>query len=126
MFILRVTTLLFFIPLLASCRVLGGAGLAGNGRPGQSFSEYAENVFRLENRLTSEVMMLSDTDGTANLPAIVQAEQRMHQACQALNDYATQKTEGRGVGIWLPIRARQSAVACENAAKTLQAALAEP
>lgn len=124
MIILRVTALLVFIPLLASCSTLGGAGLAGNGLLGQSFSEYAESVFRLENRLTSEVMMLSDTDGTDNLPAIVQAEQHMHQACQALNDYATQKTEGRGVGIWLPMRARQATVACENAAKTLQAALA--
>ncbi len=103
---------------------MGGAGQAGDMLPGQSFSEYAESVFRLQNSLTSEAMMLSDTDGADNLAAIVQAELKMHQACQALNDYATQKTEGQRVGIWLPMRARQSAVACENAAKILQAALA--
>lgn len=123
MFILRVTTLLV-IPALLSCSHLGGAGQAGNVLPGQSFSAYAESVFRLQNRLTSEVMMLPDTNGKNNPSAIVQAEQRMHQACQALNDYATQKTEGLGISLWLPMRVRQSAVACENAAKTLQAALA--
>lgn len=88
----------------------------------QPLAQYIENVFRLQNTLTSEVMMRVASD-TEQADTIVQAEQRMQQACKPLNEYATQESDGLRIGLALQLKAKASAAHCEKAAKFLQSAL---
>lgn len=87
------------------------------------FPRYVENVFRLQNSVTSEVMMLLDSLDAKNQATILLAEQHMHKVCQPLNDYANRASDGLNTGLWLKIQVEHSTLDCELAAKAVQSAL---
>jgi len=55
---------------------------------------YAEALFKRQNALTQQIMMLYEDEFTpAEINRIEQAELKMHNACQQLNQYAEYEAE---------------------------------
>jgi hypothetical protein len=110
--------------ILSGCSIPFFSGYGGTGQTREEFSRYVENVFKLQNSMSSQMMALADSDEKPkNIDALLQAEQRMQKQCEALNEYATLDSEGSSVSLLLQSRVEQSAKDCETAAKELQVLL---
>jgi len=113
--------------LLSGCSLPFFSGYGANGQTREEFTRYVENVFKLQNSMTSQMMALAENDEKPkNIDALLQAEQRMQKQCEALNEYATLDSEGSSASLLLQRRVEQSAKDCETAAKDLQTLLAKP
>jgi hypothetical protein len=110
--------------ILSGCSLPFFSGYGANGQTREEFSRYVEEVFKLQNRMTSKMMAFAEEDEKpTNLDTLLQAEQRMHKNCEALNEYAERDSDGLSVGLLLQRRVEQTAVDCEKAAKELQTLL---
>ena len=109
--------------ILSGCATpfLGGFGTKGQSQV--EFTRYVEGVFLLENRMTSEIMSLLETDETNSHDALLKAEQHMQEACSALNEYASRDIDGLSIGLFLRRRVEQSATDCEQAALKVKSLL---
>lgn len=113
--------------LLSGCSLPFFSGYGANGQTREEFTRYVENVFKLQNSMTSQMMALSENDEKPkNIDALLQAEQRMQKQCESLNEYASLDSEGSSASLLLQRRVEQSAKDCETAAKDLQSLLAKP
>jgi hypothetical protein len=70
--------------------------------------------------MTSEVMMLLESDEAKRLQALMQAEQHMQQVCADLNEYVSRDIDGLSTGIFLRRRVEKSAIDCEHAAMAIK------
>jgi hypothetical protein len=112
--------------VLSGCSLPFFGGYGAEGQTREEFARYVENVFKLQNSLTSEIMGMADSDDKpANMDALLQAEQNMQKKCEALNEYATLDSDGSSASLLLQTRVAQSAKACETAAKDLQALMSK-
>lgn len=96
--------------------------LGGYGEDRQTLAAFAqrvEDVFKFQNSMTNEVMLL-DNKPTA---AILEAEDKMHAACEPLDEYASREIDGLSADFTLQKRVEQTAISCEKAAKQLQTLL---
>ena len=116
---------LFWVVLLAQTgctanllSIYGDKGLTKD-----EFSKYVEDVFRFQNQLTCEVMLLDKDEWRKDYNALLQAEQIMHQACQSLNEYADKEGTGERISLLLQRQVNKSVVTCEQAAQNLDALL---
>ncbi|MCK5190675.1 MAG: hypothetical protein KAR12_11540 [Methylococcales bacterium] len=92
----------------------------------ESISEYAELLFKQQNRLTQQVMMLSEEDiSPEEEEKISQAELQMHDACHLLNEYANREMEGKGMSVFFRRRLKNSLKACEESVNNMEAVLME-
>lgn len=109
--------------LLSGCTTpfLGGYGTKGQSR--EEFTRYVEEVFRLQNGMTSEIMALLETDDVKNYDALLQAEQHMQETCAPLNEYASRDNDGLSIGFFLRRRVEKSALDCEQAAQKVKSML---
>lgn len=88
------------------------------------FEKRVEAAFRLQNRMTSEVMVLQDDGvGTKDQEAILQAEQLMEKNCNDLNEYVSRDIDGLSKGLLLQRRVEKSVLECETAAHSVEALL---
>jgi len=105
--------------------VLSGCGLqslSGENDESGDIAAYVESVFKLQNRITSEVMALTST-GNVDDPQLLLAEKAMQGACLPLNQYAARESDGLSTGLFLRRRVQMSATACEHSARQLEALL---
>jgi len=115
----RSLVVVLFAMLLPGCGWLWGSyGVKGQSR--EEFERYVENVFRLQNSLTSEVMMLQETEDFKSPEQLLQAEQHMRRQCAALNEYVARDVDGQSSGFLLRRRVENTAAECERAAKDLR------
>lgn len=92
-----------------------------NGMSTEEFAAYVEQVFKLQNSMTTQIMALGDEEEKPkNFDAILQSEQQMQKQCAALNEYATRDIDGVEVDLALKTRVADSAKTCEAAAKNTQ------
>ncbi|MEQ1527949.1 MAG: hypothetical protein ABL925_01430 [Methylococcales bacterium] len=111
---------------LSACGMPFLGGYGANGLSKEEFTHYVENVFRLQNSLTSQAMMLMEGDDNNNRYAsLLLAEHKMHKACQYLNEYASKDNEGANISILLQRNVEKTAVDCEQAANAFAEQLAE-
>ncbi len=106
--------------LISGCAgsVFGGYG--ANGQSREDFEHHVEEVFRLQNRMTSKVMMILDSDDIKKPETLMQAEQHMQQLCADLNEYVSRDLDGLSSDIFLRRRVEKSAIDCEDAALSLE------
>ncbi|MDD1610924.1 MAG: hypothetical protein LUO95_10120, partial [Methylococcaceae bacterium] len=91
--------------LLSGCSLPFFSGYGANGQTREEFTRYVENVFKLQNSMTSQMMALAENDEKPkNIDALLQAEQRMQKQCEALNEYATLDSEGSSASLLLQRR----------------------
>ncbi|MGR9114886.1 MAG: hypothetical protein ACU85E_03915 [Gammaproteobacteria bacterium] len=119
----RSATILLML-FLSACSVpfMGGYGERGQTR--EEFIRYVESVFKFQNQMTSRVMMLLETEeDLGEVDEILQAEQKMHEICEPLNEYAARENDGMSIGLLLRRRVEKSAVACDKAARQVDSYL---
>jgi hypothetical protein len=103
----------------SACAPLWGYG--PDRQTQQEFTRRVETAFRLQNRMTSEVMLLQSEDAAGNNHEfILKAEQEMHKKCKPLNEYASKEIDGESNGIFFLQRVENAIADCEIATKALQ------
>lgn len=110
---------------LSGCSLPFFGGYGGQGMSRDEFSRYVEGVFRLQNSITSELMLLPESDDTKKHEAILQAEQHMQEACAPLNEFVSRESDGLSNGLFLRRRVEKSAIDCERKAQEVKSLLAE-
>jgi hypothetical protein len=118
--ILRGLATLAMASLLSGCAIPFWGGYGANGQSLEAFEHHVEEVFRLQNQMTSEVMMLIESDETKKYQALLQAEQHMQQVCADLNEYVSRDIDGLSSGLFLRRRVEKSAIDCEQAALAIK------
>jgi hypothetical protein len=110
--------------LLQGCASPTIWGYGPDGQSREDFEHRVEDAFRLQNRMTSVVMVLQSdgSDARYHLP-IIQAEQDMEQKCSYLNEYAVRDMDGLSKSLLLQRRVEKSVVGCEVAAHKVEAML---
>ncbi|MEQ1559503.1 MAG: hypothetical protein ABL933_11275 [Methyloglobulus sp.] len=115
------------IALLQSCAALSINRYGPDKQTRDDFEHRVEAAFRLENRMTSEVMVLQEDQETgSNQEAISQAEQVMQKNCRYLNEYASRDIDGLSKSLLLLKHVENSVVDCEKAARQLEVFLKKP
>jgi hypothetical protein len=113
--------------LSSGCTLLSIGGYGPDGQTRIDFENRVEAAFRLQNRMTSEVMMRPEADGyNQHQDTILQAEQLMQKNCRYLNEYASRDMDGLKTGLFLLRHVENSVVDCENAAHKLETLLNQP
>ena len=115
--------LMFITLILSGCATPFWGGYGENGQSKEDFTRYVEGVFRLQNSMTSEIMLLPETDDAKNYDALLEAEQHMQEACGPLNEYVSRDIDGLNIGLFLRRRVEKSAAECEQAAQKVKALL---
>jgi hypothetical protein len=92
-----------------------------DGQSRDDFEDRVEAAFRLQNRMTSEVMVIQSdgTDPQQHEP-IFQAERVMEKNCHDLNDYVSRDIDGKSKSFLLLRRVQDSVSACETSAKKVE------
>jgi len=86
-----------------------------------AFRDYAEQVFRRQNRALDELIELQQAvDGDQYF----QPEQDIVEACSDLNRLAALRRDGRAAGIGLKRRLPRTVVACDNTVSRVEQLLA--
>ncbi|WP_432740504.1 hypothetical protein ABXJ76_10895 [Methylobacter sp. G7] len=122
----RSLVLLVIASLISGCAVPFLGGYGADGQSLEAFEHHAEEIFRLQNRMTSEVMilLLLESEDAKKHQALMQAEHHMQQTCADLNEYVSRDIDGLSSGFLLRRRVEKSALDCEQAALELKALLA--
>jgi hypothetical protein len=109
--------------MLSGCATPFLGGYGANGQSREEFTRYVEEVFRLQNSMTSEIMLLPETDDAKNHDALLEADQHMQEACGPLNEYVSRDIDGLNIGLFLRRRVEKSAADCEQAAQKVKSLL---
>ena len=109
--------------LLQACALPFTGKVGDTGMSRKEFAHYVEDVFRFQNRMTSDVMMLTATDEGGNFAALLALEQRMQQVCAPLNEYVSREMDGLGAGLSLWRQVVKESLACDHAAHEVDALL---
>ncbi len=113
--------LVIFVLLLADCSVIEKPF-----RSTESIAEYAELLFKRQNYLTQQVMMLFDEEiALADEERISEAELQMHDACFLLVEYANREIDGKKMSVFFRRRVKNSFKYCDNRVKNLKSILKE-
>lgn len=107
------------IVLLLGCNTMLLGSYGEENQTLAAFAQRVEAVFKFQNSMTNAVMLLE----TEPSSAILDAEQKMHAACEPLNQYAAREMDGLSVDFALQKRVEQTAISCENMALKLQTLL---
>jgi hypothetical protein len=87
----------------------------------EEFEHRVEAAFRLQNRMTSEVMVIqSDGSNPKEHEPIIQAEQVMEKNCNDLNEYVSRDIDGKTKSILLIRRVENTVFACESSAQKVE------
>lgn len=86
------------------------------------FREYAERVFRMHNEVTTSMAYaideFEDTDGTDEYhEQLIDADDRMMQACSALDELALARRDGRKVSMKKLLETAERIPGCETASR---------
>jgi len=105
----------FFLLLMISI-LFSGCSLVGESvKSVENISNYAELLFKRQNFLTQQVMMLLEDDiAEVEDEKIYQAEDQMHEACHLLNEYANREIDGKGTSIFFRRLLQRSFDKCEE------------
>jgi hypothetical protein len=107
--------------LLSGCSTPLSGRYGAKGLTKEAFTHYVEEVFRLQNSMTSELMALQESDGVNNHDeALLKAEQSMQEACAPLNEYVSRESDGSNTGIFLGQQIEKTATDCEQAAQRVK------
>ncbi len=118
--ILRAVAAIAMASLISGCGIPFLGGYGANGQSREDFERHVEEVFRLQNQMTSEVMMLMESDESKKYQALLQAEQHMQQVCADLNEYVSRDIDGLSSGLFLRQSVERTAIDCEQAALAIK------
>ena len=106
---------------LQGCAPLSIWGYGPDGQSRKDFERRVEAAFRLQNRMTSEIMVLqSDGSDSQYHAPIIQAEQVMEKNCSYLNEYVSRDIDGLNKSFLLQRHVENSVVDCELSAQKVE------
>lgn len=112
--------------ILCSSQFLTGCSLISDAWNQDSIAEYGETVFRKQNLITSQVMMLSDSElSPENSRKLQQAESKMQKDCKLLNEYASREMDKATIDLLFQKQVRDSISSCDASIQSIQSLLAE-
>ncbi len=83
--------------------------------------EYAEELFKKQNQVTYQVMMLLEDElSIADEDMLSLAELKMHDKCSLLNEMANYEMEGRKVSLYFKSQVKSSFKPCEQSLKEVE------
>jgi len=86
--------------------------------------EYAESLFKRQNQVTQQVMiLLEDELSWVDEERVSDAELKMHDACHLLNDIANRERNGEKMSFNYQRQAHNSFTDCDNAVKEMETIL---
>ncbi|MCX7101525.1 MAG: hypothetical protein NTX38_08540 [Methylobacter sp.] len=106
--------------LISGCSVPFFGGYGANHQSLEDFKSHVEEIFRLQNQMSSEVIMLVESGEENKHDALKLAEQKMQKTCADLNEYASRDIDGLSISFSLHRRVEKSAIDCENAALAIK------
>ncbi len=116
----------FYAGLLLVFSNLTGCALIADFWQQDILAAQGEAVFRRQNEMTSQVMLLSETELSApELQKLQQAEARMQQDCHLLNDYARREIEDESMDLSFQQQVKNSIQGCEASIQKIEATLTE-
>lgn len=109
--------------LLQACALPFAGNIGDTGLSKEEFAQYVEEVFRFQNRMTSEVMMLTTSDESGHTAALLQSEQHMQQVCAPLNEFVSRDIDGLSTSFTLRRQVVKTSLACDRAAHEVEVLL---
>jgi hypothetical protein len=89
-----------------------------------STAEYVESVFKRQNAISTQVMMLPDTElSTENYETLLKAESTMQRDCQLLNDYARKEINQESISLLFKKQVKDSAKGCDLSIEIVESLL---
>lgn len=120
----RLLLLLSTTLTLSACAGTLFGGYGPNHQTKEEYIRYVEGVFKLQNSVTSEIMLMQENgEKPKNQEALFQSVQLMDKTCAPLNDYVEQEMDGQSASFFLQHSVEKSASNCEQAAKAVKALL---
>lgn len=117
----RLIATISIIISVTGCSCLNFGKYGTNGQSKEEFVQYVEKVFRLQNKMTSEIMALSSNEEATQVDKVLlQAEQHMQKMCVDLNEYVSRDIDGLNTSFLLRRRVEKSTTDCEKAAKAVE------
>ena len=108
---------------LSGCSIPFFSGYGSEDRTREEFAQYVEKVFRLQNNVTSRIMILMESGDIISPQPLMKAEQHMQELCSPINEYASREIDGLNKGFLLQRRVEKSAEDCDKAAQEVEALL---
>jgi hypothetical protein len=112
------------IGVLFLSELLTGCSLISDVWHQDAIAQYGENTFRKQNLITSQIMMLSDADLSAeNTQKVQQAESKMQKECKLLNEYAVREMDNAVIDLTFQKKVRDSISSCDASIQSAQTLL---
>jgi hypothetical protein len=116
----------FYAGVLLVFGNLTGCALIADFWQQDALAAQGEAVFRRQNEMTSQVMLLSETElSESELQKLQQTEARMQQDCHLLNEYARREMEDESMDLAFQNQVKNSISACEASIQKIEATLTE-
>lgn len=109
-----------WVAMLGLTLQLSGCMLLDAQQELDDFSAYAEKVFLHQNAMTDQILEAADSLTSAQYTQLSQAELKMHDACQLLNEYAIRERDGLERGLLFRNRVRLSIRGCDESLVKVQ------
>ena len=111
------------LTILLCCGLSGCASVPPNSGH-DSFTDYAESVFRHQNAVLSRLMMLNEAEQLPDNDVFQNTEQAMHDACHLLNEYAERESDGESMSLRFKAKVQSSIESCDESIQKMEALLA--
>ena len=113
--------LLHLLLMLTGCVI---SHPAQDGKNTLSFSEYVEDVFRRQNNIVSEILIIIEDDADETDHAeLIRSEQNLQEACKLLNEYAVRERDELTMGLIFKRKVKNSVAGCEKAIENAESLL---
>ncbi len=87
-------------------------------------AEYGEAVFKKQNLLTSQIMLLSDSELSAqDLQTLQTAEAQMQKECKLLNEYAQREIDAQSTDLVFRNQVKNSIQGCDASIQKIETTL---
>jgi len=110
--------------IFSAAEILTGCALFHDIWEQDAIAEYGESVFRRQNLITSQLMMLSESElSPQNSQKLQQAESKMQKDCKLLNEYATREMDKTSIDLLFQKQVRDSIKGCDLSVQAMEATL---
>lgn len=104
--------------------ILTGCSLLSDIWEQDTIAEYGESVFRRQNVITSQIMMLSESElSPENSQKLQQAEAQMQKDCKLLNEYANREMDKANIDLLFKKQVRDSIQGCDASIQKMEVLL---
>ncbi len=110
-----------FCALLLATNALTGCAVFHDVFGYQSTAEYVESVFKRQNAISTQVMMLPETElEPDDYDELLKAEVQMQKDCKLLNDYAVKEMNNESTSLMFKKQVRDSAEGCDDSVQEVE------